>query len=195
MLLLLWILLNSVSDSTCSLIKMDTMHSQEGIFTIRILQKKLKNLIPFRSVFVWRINYDILCRDSQLKRIWIKVWRKCFEIMCPPQKTIEIYVENGNLGGDFYLTHRYCVINAQSIGEHVTVLQGVTIGKDKTGKPSIGDNVIIYPNAVIAGGIHIGNNVVIGANAFVNFDVPDNSTVRAPKATFTEYRHVEEHGN
>lgn len=192
MIFVLWVLLKSVSKRTCSLIKMDAMHLQDGIFSIKILYEKLKHLVPFRSIFVWRVNNDILYCDSRIKRVWIKVWRVCFEILCPPQKTIEIGVEDGNLGGDFCLTHRYCVINAKSIGEHVSILQGVTIGKDKTGKPSIGNHVIIYPNAVVVGGIHIGDNVVIGANAFVNFDVPDNSTVRAPKASYTEYLHAAE---
>ena len=32
-------------------------------------------------------------------------------------------------------------------------------------------------NSVIAGGIHIGNNVLIAPGAFCNFDVPDNSIV------------------
>jgi serine O-acetyltransferase len=47
--------------------------------------------------------------------------------------------------------------------------------------PIIGDNVEIYPGAKIIGNISIGNNVKIGANAVVSFDVPDNSTVIVEK--------------
>ena len=47
--------------------------------------------------------------------------------------------------------------------------------------PVIGDNVDIGTGAVILGGVHIGNNVRIGANAVVNKDIPDNCTaVGAP---------------
>ena len=37
-------------------------------------------------------------------------------------------------------------------------------------QPILGDNVDVYPNAVIFGGIRIGNNVKIGAGAVVNKD-------------------------
>ncbi len=40
----------------------------------------------------------------------------------------------------------------------------------------IGDNVQIGAGAVLIGNIHIGNNVIIGANAFVNTDLPENCT-------------------
>lgn len=39
------------------------------------------------------------------------------------------------------------------------------------------DNVTIYVNVTVCGNIKIGNNSVIASNAFVNFDVPDNSIV------------------
>lgn len=67
------------------------------------------------------------------------------------------------------------------IGKNVEILQGVTIGSERRGKrqgsPCIGDNVWIGSNAVIVGKVVIGNNVLIAPNAYVNFDVPDNSIV------------------
>lgn len=50
-------------------------------------------------------------------------------------------------------------------------------GGVKIGVPTIGNDVWIDPNAVIVGGINIGDNVLIAANSFVNFDVPSNSIV------------------
>lgn len=50
------------------------------------------------------------------------------------------------------------------------------MGRNK-GVPHIGDNVIINANAVVVGGVKIGNNVLVAPNAFVNFDVPDDSIV------------------
>jgi serine O-acetyltransferase len=41
--------------------------------------------------------------------------------------------------------------------------------------PVIGDNVDIGSGAKLLGPIRIGNNVLIGANAVVMLDVPDNS--------------------
>jgi serine O-acetyltransferase len=52
----------------------------------------------------------------------------------------------------------------------------------KAGVPTIGDNVIIFPGAKVVGNIRIGNNVVIGANATVINDVPDNCVVAGTPA-------------
>ena len=49
-------------------------------------------------------------------------------------------------------------------------------GKRK-GTPVLGDRVYVGAGAVIAGGIQIGNDVLVAPNAFVNFDVPDGSVV------------------
>lgn len=43
--------------------------------------------------------------------------------------------------------------------------------------PTIGNNVSIYTNAVVAGNITIGDDVKIGAGAVVMQDVPDHSLV------------------
>ena len=43
--------------------------------------------------------------------------------------------------------------------------------------PVIGNNVTIYTGAIVVGGIHIGDNAVIGAGAVVVKDVPANTTV------------------
>ena len=41
----------------------------------------------------------------------------------------------------------------------------------------IGDNCYISPGVKIVKPVKIGNNVVIGANAVVNKDIPDNTMV------------------
>ncbi|QCX34861.1 hypothetical protein FDN13_12080 [Caloramator sp. E03] len=43
--------------------------------------------------------------------------------------------------------------------------------------PIIGDNVFIGPGSRLLGGFKVGNNVIIGANAVVINDVPDNCVV------------------
>ena len=78
--------------------------------------------------------------------------------------------------------HPYGItINSQAvIGDNLTMLKGSTIGNSKTGKvgaPIIGNNVYIGLNSSVVGGVHIGNDVMIAANTFVNFDVPDGALV------------------
>lgn len=63
------------------------------------------------------------------------------------------------------------------IGRNVVILHQVTIGEEKGGAPTIGDNCLIGVGAKIIGNIHIGNNVKIGANCVVVEDIPDNATV------------------
>lgn len=52
------------------------------------------------------------------------------------------------------------------------VLYSDDIKKENT---KIGNNVYIGPNVIISKGITIGDYVVIGANSFVNKDIPNNS--------------------
>lgn len=53
-------------------------------------------------------------------------------------------------------------VNADKVGENFTVRNNVTIGASKTGRPTIGNNVIVNANSLIAGKVNIGNNVVVG---------------------------------
>lgn len=73
------------------------------------------------------------------------------------------------------------VIHAESvIGQNCVIGQNVTVGGGNShypGLPIIGDNVIIYHGACVFGGISVGNNVVIGANAVVNKPIPNNAIV------------------
>lgn len=62
------------------------------------------------------------------------------------------------------------------IPERVRLILSSVHGKNQ-GFPVIGDEVWIGTNAVIVGGITIGNNVLIAPNAYVNFDIPENSVV------------------
>lgn len=89
---------------------------------------------------------------------------------------------NIRLGKGILFIHPYDIaLNSESvIGDNCTILKGATVGNSKTGKvgaPIIGKNVYIGPNASIVGHVTVGDNVLIAANAFVNFDVPDNSVV------------------
>ncbi len=79
----------------------------------------------------------------------------------------------------------YCTI---SVGVHIythdNVKQTLTSGKlpIERSPVKIGNNVYIAPNAILTKGVSIGNFSIIGANAFVNKDVPDNSIVMGQPA-------------
>lgn len=86
------------------------------------------------------------------------------------------------IGPGFRIVHfGSIVINPQTIiGKNFNISQGVLIGNSSgknKGVPIIGDSVCVNANAIIIGGVKIGNNVLIAPGAFVNFDVPDNSIV------------------
>lgn len=103
----------------------------------------------------------------------------------------QIYPET-EIGEGLYLGHwGALVINPKAkIGKNCNIAQGVTIGQQNRGKnkgfPIIGNEVWIGANAVIVGGITIGDNVLIAPNAYVNFDVPCNSIVVGNPASFFE---------
>ena len=73
-------------------------------------------------------------------------------------------------------------INKDAIlGRNINLHKGVTIGQENRGPrkgcPVISDNVWIGMNVTIVGKIHIGTDVLIAPNTFVNCDVPDHSVV------------------
>ena len=69
------------------------------------------------------------------------------------------------------------VSSMATVGDNCKIYHGVTIGAEKGRYPTLGDNVTIFPNYTIVGGITIGDNVIVGANSFVNKDVPANVVV------------------
>jgi serine O-acetyltransferase len=65
-----------------------------------------------------------------------------------------------------------------TFGDDCIIRNGVTVGLRNTGQrgaPVIGNRVDIGAGAKILGSIHVGDDVVIGANAVVIRDVPANS--------------------
>lgn len=77
------------------------------------------------------------------------------------------------------------VINPDAIlGNNCILRHCITIGnkydrltKIATSSPVIGDNVEFGANSTIIGPISIGDNSKIGANVFIDFNIPDESIV------------------
>lgn len=71
------------------------------------------------------------------------------------------------------------------------------IGEENRGKrkgcPIIGDSVWIGANAVIVGKITVGDDVLIAPNAFVNRDIPDHSIVYGNPCIIKSVQNATEH--
>ena len=80
--------------------------------------------------------------------------------------------------GDGLLTGRFVLISDNSHGD--LNLSGLSIPpKDRPlvskGEIVIGNNVWLGDKVTILGGVHIGDNVIIGANSVVTKDIPSNT--------------------
>lgn len=75
------------------------------------------------------------------------------------------------------------------MGDDCLIRQGVSIGRAsnhgegvRAKAPVLGNRVEVGANAVIVGGIRIGDDVVIGPNTVVMSNVPSGSIVTCPPA-------------
>jgi len=97
--------------------------------------------------------------------------------LCRPMSTLYIYTRD--IGSGLFIHHGFAtIISAKKIGRNCWINQQVTIGfSNDTDCPTLGDNVIVYAGAKILGNVRIGDNSIVGANAVVVRDVPQNCTV------------------
>lgn len=115
----------------------------------------------FRNLFYYRIGrMKYLCT-----------------LLCPPYETFTI-ANNISIGEGMVPSHCFAtIVNAEKIGKNFSVFQNCTIGVSKGKRPIIGDDVTVFSNCVVVGGITIGNNVMIGAGSVVYKSIPDNCVV------------------
>ena len=96
----------------------------------------------------------------------------------------EVYYSN-EIGPGFRIVHSHGIVLGphNKIGNKFSIYQNVTIGQKHSPDEvtTIGDNVYLSPGAKVFGGIKIGSNTIIAANAvlFKNAD-PDSVYVGAP---------------
>ena len=87
------------------------------------------------------------------------------------------------IGGGLQIAHYGYIIvpSMTAMGEYCRLRPGVVIGTKFTGKESqgviIGDGVEFGVGSKVLGDVTIGDNVIIGANAVVLENVPDNCIV------------------
>ncbi|MGJ4892975.1 serine O-acetyltransferase [Bradyrhizobium sp. HKCCYLS3077] len=117
-------------------------------------------------------------RPALLRKFFSALYKISFKLM-QVITGIELPCEV-EIGRNFVIDHFGGIIVSgyTRIGDNCRIRNGVTIGLrrvEEKAAPVIGDNVDIGAGAKLLGPIHIGNNVVIGANAVVISDVPDDS--------------------
>lgn len=143
-------------------------HGCEPSSTIVGLYNILLAFREFRTIYYKRIG----------PLSWLVKW------LLPGRSECHLMIKSCDLGGGLYIQHGWAmVLNAKKVGENLWINQCVTVGYNGNEHPIIGDNVTIGCGAAVLGGITIGNNAKIGANATVVTDVPDGAIAVGPKAT------------
>lgn len=95
---------------------------------------------------------------------------------------IEIH-PGARIGKGLFIDHGMGVVIGETaeVGDNCTIYHNATLGgtgKDKGKRhPTLGDNVLVGAGAKILGPFRVGNNAMIGANAVVLNEVPDDATV------------------
>ena len=130
------------------------------------LEQALMISRSFRSVFLFRIRNS---GNSKALNYFNQ-----FRLVYPESPGIEI---TGEIEGGLRIVHNCCVISVSYAGKNLSVGPFVVIGKSHDAKPVIGNNVTICANSTVIGGIHIGDNALIGASSFVREDVASNTVV------------------
>lgn len=108
------------------------------------------------------------------------------------------------IGEYFFIDHGTGIVVGETtiIGDNVKLYQGATLGAlspagmatnpNVRRHPKVGNNVVIYANSTLLGGAtEIGDNVVVGGNAFLTSSVAPNTvvSVKNPEMTFRGKHH------
>lgn len=89
-----------------------------------------------------------------------------------------LYINTYEIGGGLFIQHGFStIIDAKRIGENCWINQQVTIGYSGSEHPIIEDGCYIHAGAKVVGGVTVHKNSVVGANAVVVKDVPENVVV------------------
>lgn len=87
-----------------------------------------------------------------------------------------VYLPDGS-----YLTCGAITIGTGSIvHDHITF--GMAVANRNSGRPTIGKNVWIGPNSIIAGGIEVGDGCTLLPGTYLTYTIPANTVVRGNPA-------------
>lgn len=133
----------------------------------------------FWALLVYRFGrwrYGV--RPAALRKFFSFIYKFLFK-MVQVFAGIELPCEV-EIGRNFTIDHfgGIVVSGYAKFGDNCRIRNGVVVGLQRVsdpGAPVVGDNVDIGTGAKLLGHIRIGSNVLIGANAVVITDVPDDS--------------------
>ena len=138
---------------------------------------------------------------------WKKKKKRQFDITTEVRPSSRISSDS-TVGKYCYIGER-CDVTKSNIGNYVSVGNNVTIGAGEhhvheistssifytnpyaeltRGECSIGHDAWIGVDAIVRRGVRVGIGAVVGANSFVNSDVPDFGIVAGSPARFIRYR-------
>jgi serine O-acetyltransferase len=122
----------------------------------------------------WRYGVRPLLLRKMLSFLY-KILFKVIQVVAGVELPCEV-----EIGRNFIIDHFGGIVISgyAKFGDNCRIRNGVVVGlkdKDDPCAPVIGNNVDIGAGAKILGRITIGDNVLVGANAVVVRDVPDNS--------------------
>ena len=143
----------------------------EGTLTLRTVLRLFWQHLPLRAMALFRMA-------SWFKRHGLPFLPGFLQRAIYQRYGLEI-PSGADIGGGLYIAHPVgTVLMPARIGRNCSVVASVVIGmRHEWAFPEIGDNVYIGAGARILGGIRVGNDVSVGANAVVIHDVPDGATV------------------
>ena len=161
-------------------------HSQRSL--LETLEADAERILNYRcskfDVFACLVSYRNFASiyNARIRSCNKKIWL-ISRVFFKENSNIEILTNQ--IGNGFIVYHNLgAIIRAKSIGENVTVSQGVTIGeggsqneKNDDDIPTIGNNVLIASNALVLGAVKIGDNAIVGAGSVITKDVPENAVV------------------
>lgn len=165
-------------------IKADT-HREFGYFSWSKLIIGTVISRTFHIIVMMRI-----CQYCAVSRTPLRIMLYPFKILhrCAAHMGSMDFPSSTQVGAGLAITHGWGIVISPSarIGKNVTLFHGVTIGQRDTiqgqgtriaAYPIIEDEVWIGPNAVIVGGVIIGQGSKIAAGAFVTESIPPFSVV------------------
>jgi serine O-acetyltransferase len=131
-----------------------------------------------QAIFLYRLGRYLYLRGGRLiPRILFTLNIMVWGTDIPPMTRI---------GRGLYMPHTVGVTIFGILGDRCTCYAQAAVGGGSgietdigagPGLPVLGDEVLIGARAMIVGPVRIGSGSLIGANSFVTFDVPENSTV------------------